>query len=201
MAGKDDHSAPRFPKIRHRLSRTSVPSPARTMTALDPVPSPLHAGLRQVDAPTRVRKPSHAGAGSPRRQAGHRAPAGVVGAVAVNVDAQLPDDRVPPPARLPFQLVCGRAVYRSDTLRTAIIDGELVHFTPTEYRLLTPLLDHVNTPVSFKQLTQSVLNRPLDRDSRRLLDKHIDHIRSKIRAHGLNIHCVARFGYMLLPDQ
>lgn len=92
-------------------------------------------------------------------------------------------------------------IQRCDGLRTLVINNALIHFTPTEYRLLIPILDQASRPVSFKELTRSVLNREMDRDGRRLLDKHIDHIRSKLRPVGLNIHCVARYGYMLLPEE
>lgn len=111
------------------------------------------------------------------------------------------DSSAAPKPVLPFTCVYGHTISRCDSLRTLLIDGDLVRFTPTEYRLLIPILQAHGTPVPFRQLTCAVLEREPDRDSRRLLDKHIDHIRSKIRVYGFNVHCVARFGYVLLAEQ
>jgi hypothetical protein len=104
-------------------------------------------------------------------------------------------------AVLPFASICGHTISRCDSLRTLIIDGEMVRFTPTEYRLLIPILEDCGTPVPFRHLTMTVLEKEPDRDVRRVLDKHVDHVRSKIRPYGLNVHGVARFGYVLLADQ
>ena len=106
-----------------------------------------------------------------------------------------------PMFQLPVVVVYGHAISRLDTLRTLMIDGSLVRFTPTEYRLVIPILEGRGTPVPFRHLTTLALEREPDRDARRLLDKHIDHIRSKLRAFGLNVHGVARFGYVLLAEQ
>lgn len=112
-----------------------------------------------------------------------------------------PDQTTATKALLHFSTVYGHTISRLDSLRTLLIDGDLVRFTPTEYRLLIPILEERGTPIPFRHLTRSVLQRDPDRDARRLLDKHIDHIRSKIRPYGLNVHSVARFGYVLLADQ
>jgi DNA-binding response OmpR family regulator len=99
-----------------------------------------------------------------------------------------------------FLRIGNHALLCYDAVRTLLVDGELVHFTPTEYQLISQILRTGGLPVAFEDLTRSVFDRASDRDARRLLDKHVDHIRSKLRPLGLNVRCVARYGYLLLPD-
>lgn len=186
------------PETRNTADRAGVaaaplPKPPQTQTAASlshvaRLPQREHLDARRDATPEAVSTPARP------HEAGEEDAATEETSVAAPHDA----------ATMPIprgQSMGDRMIQRCDPLRTLLIDNALIHFTPTEYRLLIPILDHISRPVPFKDLAHSVLNRDLDRDGRRLLDKHIDHIRSKLRPVGLNIHCVARYGYMLLPEE
>lgn len=89
-------------------------------------------------------------------------------------------------------------IQRDDASRVLIVDCLLVRFTPTEYRLLMPLLQ--GYPLSDLDLVRSAFSCDLDSCVRENLDKHIDKIRSKLRPSGLNIYRVAKYGYVLLAE-
>jgi DNA-binding response OmpR family regulator len=99
------------------------------------------------------------------------------------------------------QVVSGHRMRRSDALRTLVADGQVVRFTPTEYRLLVALLDWGDIPVPYARLTDVALGRAADRETRRVLDKHIDHVRGKLSAIGLTLGSVPRYGIVLIPDE
>jgi DNA-binding response OmpR family regulator len=109
--------------------------------------------------------------------------------------------RAAPADLVPEQVIYGRHVQRGDALRTLLIDGRLVQFTPTEYRLVMSILERGGVPVPYARLSEAALGREPDRDARRLLDKHVDHMRAKLRTVGLTVGCIARYGYVLIPDE
>ena len=91
-----------------------------------------------------------------------------------------------------------RCIQRCDPSRVILIDDTLIQFTPTEYRLLAPLLQ--GGPVADSDLAQEAYSCQEVSLVRENLDKHFDKIRYKLRAAGLNVHRVAKYGYILLDS-
>lgn len=91
-------------------------------------------------------------------------------------------------------------IQRNDETRTLIVDNSVVQFTPTEYRLLLPLVQ--GQPLSDTDLAQAAFSRSIDSLVRESLDKHIDKIRGKLEPLGLSIYRLRRYGYILsiAPD-
>jgi DNA-binding response OmpR family regulator len=73
-----------------------------------------------------------------------------------------------------------------------------VKFTPIEYQLLLLLLQ--GQVIADSQMVQEAFRSDLNSSIRINLDKHINKMRSKLRPSGLNIHRVAKYGYVLLAD-
>ena len=84
---------------------------------------------------------------------------------------------------------------RNDETRTLVVDNQVVQFTPTEYRLLLPLLQ--GQPVSDTELSEAAFSRDIDSLVRQSLEKHIDNIRGKIEHLGLSVYRLRRYGYVL----
>ena len=84
---------------------------------------------------------------------------------------------------------------RNDGTRTLVVDNQVVQFTPTEYRLLLPLLQ--GQPLSDTELAQAAFSRGIDSLVRNSHDKHIDNIRGKLEPLGLSIYRLRRYGYVL----
>ena len=89
-------------------------------------------------------------------------------------------------------------IQQNDKCRIVLIDSIVIKFTPTEYRLLVPLLE--GWAVADAEFIQTVLTCDTNSQIYKALEKHIENIRSKLRLHGLNIHRVAKYGYLLLAD-
>ena len=89
-------------------------------------------------------------------------------------------------------------IQRNDECRIVVIDGIVIKFTPTQYRLLVLLLE--GRPVADAQLLRATLTCGEDSPISRVLEKHIEKIRSKLRLYGLTIHRIAKYGYLLLAD-
>ena len=87
-------------------------------------------------------------------------------------------------------------IQRNDINRILIIDNIMVRFTPIEYRLLVHLLN--GQAVSDVELIKAAFGSEAAISARENLDKHIDKMRSKLQPSGLNIHRVAKYGYVLL---
>ena len=81
---------------------------------------------------------------------------------------------------------------------TIIIRDRVVTLTPTEYRLLSPLLP--GEPVTYANLARQSYDRSLDIKVRKMMDKHIDRIRGKLQMTGAYIYCVLNYGYILLNE-
>lgn len=101
---------------------------------------------------------------------------------------------------LPTQLISCPSVgthilQRNDETRTLIVDNQVIQFTPTEYRLLLPLLQ--GEPRSDTELVQTAFSREYDTLVRASLDKHIDKIRGKLEPVGLSVYRLRRYGYVL----
>jgi DNA-binding response OmpR family regulator len=87
-------------------------------------------------------------------------------------------------------------IQRNDENRVVIVDHLMIRFTPTEYRLVLLLLNGQVAPDS--TLMQAAFHCEISLQTRENLDKHIDKIRSKLRPSNLNVHRVAKYGYILL---
>lgn len=80
--------------------------------------------------------------------------------------------------------------------------GELIHLTPTEFRLLHTLILHRNLPLSRSKLIESLWGYDSDISSDRTIDVHIRHLRSKLEedpARPRWIITVRGFGYKFQP--
>ena len=96
-------------------------------------------------------------------------------------------------------MVEGNAVLSNDAARVLVVNQMMISLTPTEYALLTLLLQHPGTPVASETLIQAAF--PADSPERaigsKLLARHITNIRPKLWETPLNIHAVNNFGYVL----
>ena len=73
-----------------------------------------------------------------------------------------------------------------------------LRFTPLEYAVLVPLLEHYERPVAADTLYQAAFATSwAPRDDRRLY-RHIDRMRPKLSPVGIVIRSVAHHGYVLL---
>jgi DNA-binding response OmpR family regulator len=92
----------------------------------------------------------------------------------------------------------GHVVQHSEALHLLIIDGVIVTCSPTEYRLLMRLLQHVEGHVPFEQLMGYAYASPLDGSTRRNLTQHMSRVRAKLWPFDLDILCITGYGYTLL---
>lgn len=74
--------------------------------------------------------------------------------------------------------------------------GRGVKLTPTEYRIFQ--LFTAQVLLSDEILAQTIFGCVSDGSIKVALEKHVDHLRSKIRVYGLDIRRVLRYGYVLL---
>jgi DNA-binding response OmpR family regulator len=80
--------------------------------------------------------------------------------------------------------------------------GEIIHLTPTEFRLLHTLILHRNLPLGRSKLIESLWGYDSDISSDRTIDVHIRHLRSKLEkdpARPRWIITVRGFGYKFQP--
>src|SRR5260370_12234131 len=96
---------------------------------------------------------------------------------------------------IPCPSIGTHTLQRNDETRTVVVDNQVVQFTPTEYRVLLPLLQ--GQPLSDTELAQAAFSRGIDTLIRESLDKHIDKIRGKLELVGLSVYRLRRFGYIL----
>jgi DNA-binding response OmpR family regulator len=82
--------------------------------------------------------------------------------------------------------------------RTIVIGDMTVTLTPVQYHLLLPL-QH-GTPVTYASLARHAYGCAIDKKVRKMIDKHIDRIRDKLRGTGVYIYCVLNYGYVLLNE-
>jgi len=86
-------------------------------------------------------------------------------------------------------------------LSALLVDHTEIKFTPTEYRLITRLLE--GDPVSDKELVTAIFNSRIEDDmwARAALDRHLDNVRLKLKRHRLKlyVHRISGFGYVLIP--
>lgn len=74
-----------------------------------------------------------------------------------------------------------------------------VKLTPMEYRIFH--LFTAQVLLSDEALAQTIFGCASDESIKVALEKHIDHLRAKIRVYGLDIRRVLRYGYVLLKPE
>src|SRR4051794_9797877 len=79
-----------------------------------------------------------------------------------------------------------------------MIGRRTIKLTPTEFQLLFPLRH--GHAVTYTDLAHHVYKCTVDDTVRVMMDKHIDHIRGKMRGTGLYLYCVLNYGYLILPE-
>jgi len=104
-----------------------------------------------------------------------------------------PEGSVPPNRQRIGQLVIDRAG------RQVLLSGRAVHLTPTEYRLLEVLAEHVGRAVSSQTLVQAIWGRD-DPTLTASLATHARRLRAKLRADrksGASVATLRGFGYRI----
>lgn len=87
-----------------------------------------------------------------------------------------------------------------DENKVLIIDSlTSIRFSHIQYKLLKPLVENSPVPMSEAQLVQGAYSSNNWRDMHVNLEKHFDHIRSKLRPFDLYVYRVGGYGYVLLP--
>ncbi len=74
-----------------------------------------------------------------------------------------------------------------------------VRLTKTEYRIFQALFRE--TLLSDEELAKEVFECSQDKGVRECLDKHIDHLRRKVRLYGWGVYRVLQYGYILLQER
>ena len=97
-------------------------------------------------------------------------------------------------------VVDNHRLQKLDQATLLLIDGkEAILFTPTEYRMVIPMLQNIGEPVPFEQLieVQGTFDRRRDRE---LFHRHITSIRKKLRPLGLLVRCITNYGYLITAE-
>ena len=87
-------------------------------------------------------------------------------------------------------------VQKNDESRILVINrATIISFTPTEYKLLLPLLrGHM---IGDNELVQAAVGCSTEQWKQASLKRYIDKLRCKIRSAGLDISRISRYGYIL----
>ncbi len=84
-----------------------------------------------------------------------------------------------------------------------VVKGKPLLLTPTEYRLLSCLMENINHTVSYRELAPEVLGCDLsEREARSALKTHLWRLRKKLDAPLGNVSCIVNVrgkGYMFVP--
>lgn len=97
-------------------------------------------------------------------------------------------------------VVGNHRIQKLDQATLLLIDGtKAILFTPTEYRMVIPMLQDIGEPVPFEQLIEvkGTFDRKRDRE---LFHRHITSIRKKLRPLGLWVRCVTNYGYLTMAE-
>ncbi|HEU5377253.1 MAG TPA: helix-turn-helix domain-containing protein [Ktedonobacteraceae bacterium] len=108
-----------------------------------------------------------------------------------------------PGALRPGPRIEGHSIQRDEEQNAYIIDQKLIACTPTEYRVLTLLLEQADHCVLFAQLWEQFQDEPLNdaaqlKQARTRIIHLMSDLRAKIWALGLDIVAVMNYGYILL---
>ena len=88
-------------------------------------------------------------------------------------------------------------IQRCDKNRTLVINRiKVIAFTPTEYKLLLPLLS--GQLIRDDDLINEAFGSNIKQWNRDNLSKYIDKLRCKVRSAGLDVCRMNKYGYMLL---
>lgn len=107
---------------------------------------------------------------------------------------------------LPGPHVEGYSIQRDEGQHAFLIDQNLVTCTPTEYRVLTLLLEQADRCVPYAQLSAQLQDEPLNdathlKQMRTRIIHLMSDLRAKIWALGLDIAAVMNTGYILLSSR
>ena len=91
----------------------------------------------------------------------------------------------------------GHVVQHSDTYRLLVIDGAIMHCTPSEYALLMRLLQQHERHLPFELLEPCLCLRSPSGNPRSALIRHMRRLRAKLWPYGLDILSITSYGYML----
>src|SRR5438132_8284061 len=108
----------------------------------------------------------------------------------------------PPPPPRQTELRVGELLVEP-ARRRALLGGELLALTPTEFRLLTVLSAHPEVVLTRDQLAQEVWGYA-DASNGRTIDVHIRRLRMKLAHHAVRspaIVSVRGMGYLITPDE
>src|SRR5438270_13044380 len=94
-------------------------------------------------------------------------------------------------------LLDGHVIKHSDTYRLLVIDGAIMHCTPTEYALLMRLLQQNERHLPFDLLESCLSMSSPSGNPRSALIRHMRRIRPKLWPFGLDILSITSYGYML----
>ena len=97
-------------------------------------------------------------------------------------------------------VVSQHRIQKLDQATLLLIDSkDAILFTPTEYRMMIPMLQDIGEPVPFEQLIEvkGTFDRRRDRE---LFHRHITSIRKKLRPLGLLVRCVTNYGYLTMAE-
>jgi len=73
--------------------------------------------------------------------------------------------------------------------RQALINGELIDFTPTEFEVLLSFVDHINQPLTLDKIYGMIWNEEELQLTSNTLRMHISNIRRKLKiSEGSSIH-------------
>jgi DNA-binding response OmpR family regulator len=79
-----------------------------------------------------------------------------------------------------------------------IIGNRILHFSPTEYKLVNLLLIHrIVTEVT---LLEALSLQQADKGTSKFISKYMNKVRSKIKPYGLQINRIHSYGYILLSS-
>ena len=86
--------------------------------------------------------------------------------------------------------------------RTALVNNTPLPLTSAEFNALSLLMTRAGQTISKQDMTQEVLNRPLEAYDR-AMDVHISRIRQKLSSEGINdvIKSIRGVGYQMLTEQ
>mgnify|MGYP003665353139 FL=1 len=86
--------------------------------------------------------------------------------------------------------------------RTAVVNNNILPLTSAEFNALSLLMERAGQTITKQDMTQEVLNRPLEAYDR-AMDVHISRIRQKLSSEGINdvIKSIRGVGYQMLTEQ
>ena len=94
-------------------------------------------------------------------------------------------------------LLDGHVIQHSDTYRLLVIDGAIMHCTPSEYALLMRLLQQHERHLPFDLLEPCLCMRSPNGNPRSALIRHMRRLRPKLWPYGLDILSITSYGYVL----